>query len=158
MCTSTANPRRIASLAALWMDLVIWRKIMLNFKLSELIHSDTAINNNINNMPDINSLDNLLNLIVYCLQPIRELIKKPMIITSGYRNAHVNQLVGGAATSRHCLGEAADFKIKGMKPNQIIQLIQKSNLVFDQLINEHNLWVHISYRKGKNRKQVLTIN
>ena len=70
----------------------------LNFKISELIHSDTAIRNNINNMPDINSLDNMLELIVYCLQPIREKIGKPMIISSGYRNSTVNKLFVPAIT------------------------------------------------------------
>ena len=44
----------------------------LNFSMSELIYSDTAVRNNINNMPDINSLDCMLNLIVYCLQPVRD--------------------------------------------------------------------------------------
>ena len=66
---------------------------MLNFKISELIYSETAVKNNINNMPDINSLDNLLNLIYYCLQPARELLNAPMTITSGFRNPLVNRLV-----------------------------------------------------------------
>ncbi len=64
--------------------------------MNELIHSDTAAKNNINNMPDITSLDCMLNLIVECLQPLRTKLGKPMIITSGYRNKQVNKLVGGA--------------------------------------------------------------
>ena len=71
----------------------------LNFKISELIHSDKAIEHNINNMPDVNSLDNMLILIVNCLQPVRELLKKPMIITSGFRNAQVNKLVNTSTDS-----------------------------------------------------------
>ena len=66
---------------------------MINFKISELIYSDIANKNKIDNMPDVNSLDNLLNLIVYCLQPIRNLINKPMIITSGFRSQELNKLV-----------------------------------------------------------------
>ena len=85
----------------------------LNFKMSELIHSDTAIKNNINNMPDINSLDCMLDLIVHCLQPIRDKIGKPVIISSGFRNSQVNKLVGGVATSQHCKGQAVDFTIPG---------------------------------------------
>lgn len=127
----------------------------LNFKMSELIHSDTAVRQNINNMPDINSLDCMLDLIVYCLQPIREKIAKPMIISSGYRNSQVNKLVGGVATSQHCKGQAVDFTVKGMSVAAVIEFIKKSGIEYDQLINEYNKWVHISYVKGRNRKQVL---
>lgn len=125
---------------------------MLNFKISELIHSDTAIKHKINNMPDINSLDCMLNLIHYCLQPIRERLKKPMIITSGFRNSAVNKLVGGAENSQHTKGQAVDFIIKDMSPYQIYMYIVNSDIEYDQLILEPN-WVHISYNKGKNRKQ-----
>ena len=123
----------------------------LNFKISELIHSETSIKNNINNMPDINSLDNMLELICYCLQPLREKIKKPMIITSGYRNSEVNKLVGGVANSQHTKGQAVDFVISGMTVEQIINFIKANNIEFDECINEYNKWCHISYNKGKNR-------
>ena len=137
---------------------------MLNFKISELIHSDTAIQHNINNMPDINSLDCMLDLIVFCLQPIREKIAKPMIITSGYRNAQVNKLVGGAVdkngnpTSQHCKGQAADFSIKGMSVASIVDFIKRNGFEYDQLINEYDKWVHISFVKGKNRKQCIKVS
>ena len=127
----------------------------LNFKMSELIHSDIAIQNNFNNMPDINSLNNMLELVFYCLQPIRDLIKKPMIITSGYRNQQVNFLAGGAYNSQHKEGKAADFVVKGMTPKEIVQLIKNSNIEYDQLINEYDKWVHVSFDKGNNKKQVL---
>lgn len=127
----------------------------LNFTMSELIHSDTAIANNISNTPDINSMDNMLNLIVYCLQPIRDKLKKPMVITSGYRNAQVNKLVGGVGNSQHQTGQAVDFTVSGMTPTQIVDFIKKSGIEFDQLINEYDKWTHISFNKGKNRKQVL---
>lgn len=127
----------------------------LNFKLSELIHSDIATQNNINNIPDINSLDNMLNLIFYCLQPIRNLIKKPMIITSGYRCQKVNFFAGGALNSQHLTGNAADFKIQGMAPSEIVNIIKNSNIEYDQLINEYDKWVHVSFNKNNNRKQIL---
>ena len=126
----------------------------LNFKISELIHSDIAIQNNINNMPDINALDNMLELIFHCLQPIRNLIKKPIIITSGFRNQQINFLAGGALNSQHKEGKAADFIIKGMTPNQIIEIIKNSDIEYDQMIDERT-WVHISFNKGNNRKQIL---
>ena len=125
----------------------------LNFSISELIKSDIAIKYNINNMPDINSLDNLLNLIFYCLQPIRNKLNKPMIITSGYRNKKINSLVKGKVNSQHLNGCAVDFCVTGMKISEIIDFIKASNIEFDQLINEYDKWVHISYNKGKNRLQ-----
>lgn len=127
----------------------------LNFSISELIHSDTAILCKINNMPDINALDCMLNLIFYCLQPIRDKIKKPMIISSGYRCRALNDhpKIKGAKNSQHTKGQAVDFIVQGMTIKQVIDFINKSGIEYDQLINEYNKWVHISFVKGKNRKQ-----
>lgn len=130
----------------------------LKFSISELITSDTAARYNINNMPDIRALDNMLELIYYVLQPLREIIKKPMKITSGFRNSQVNRLVGGAKNSQHVTGQAADFTIDDMTPAQVIEIVKKSGIEFDQVINEYNKWTHISFNKGKNRKQVLKIS
>jgi len=134
----------------------------MNFKISELIYSETANRLKINNMPDINSLDCMLDLICDCLQPLRDKLKKPMIITSGYRCAQLNKAVGGATdkygkpTSQHCKGQAADFHVNGMTVKDTIDFIIKSGVPFDQLIDERT-WVHISYRKGNNRRQVLKV-
>lgn len=129
----------------------------LNFSISELIHSDNAIKAGIDNTPTIKEIDNLLNLIFYCLQPIRDKLKKPMIITSGYRNIKVNILAGGKQNSQHLKGQAADFIVNNMSIQQVINFIIYSDIEFDQLINEYNKWVHISFVKGKNRRQVLSI-
>lgn len=131
---------------------------MLNFTISEMIKSDTADKNNINNTPDINSLDNMLELIFYVLQPLRAKLGKPMIITSGYRNSQVNKLVGGASNSQHTKGQAVDFVVNGMTPAKVCEFIKNSDVEYDQCINEYNQWTHISYNKGKNRKQYLTIS
>lgn len=131
---------------------------MLNFTISELIHSDTAVKHNINNYPDINSLDNLLRLIVECLQPIRNKLGKPMVITSGYRNDKVNRLVGGSNTSEHKKGMAADFIINGMTVQAVIEFIRKTGLKYTQLIEEHSKntsWVHISYNPKNLKKETL---
>lgn len=129
----------------------------LNFTISELIHSESALKWNINNMPDINSLDCMLDLIFYCLQPIRDYLKTPMIITSGFRCKDVNTLVGGKLTSQHLKGQAADFVVSGKSVREIIDLINKSGIEYDQLINEYDRWCHISFVKGKNRRRCFKI-
>ncbi|MCM1073933.1 MAG: D-Ala-D-Ala carboxypeptidase family metallohydrolase [Bacteroides sp.] len=129
----------------------------LNFTISELVHSDTALKYRIDNTPNVSISDNLLKLIFYCLQPIRDKLNKPMIITSGFRckalNSHPS--IKGVSNSQHCTGQAADFVVPGMSIQSIIDFIIKSGIEFDQLINEYDKWVHISFNKGKNRKQVL---
>ena len=127
----------------------------LNFLISELIKSDIAIKYNINNMPDINALDNMLNLIFYCLQPLRDKLNQPIIITSGFRNSKINKLVKGKSNSQHLKGQAVDFIVRGMTINQIIEFIRNSKIEFDQLINEYDRWVHISFNKDNNRRQIL---
>lgn len=125
----------------------------LNFSISELVKSDIAKNANINNTPSLADIDNLLNLIYYCLQPIRDRLGRPMIITSGYRCAKLNALVKGKTNSQHLKGQAVDFHVNGLTINQVINLIIKYGIEYDQLINEYDKWVHISFVKGKNRKQ-----
>ncbi len=121
----------------------------------ELVKSNIAKRNKIDNTPDSLSLQCMHNLINYCLQPIRDRLGKPMIITSGYRCPELNKKVGGVSTSQHTKGQAVDFYVKDMTMQQVIDFIKKSGVEFDQLINEYNKWVHISFVKGKNRKQIL---
>lgn len=133
----------------------------LNFLISELIRSDTAIKYNINNMPDINSLDNMLQLIIFCLQPLRDKLKKPIIITNGFRSAalwtKLKELgLNPSKTSQHLKGQAVDLKVAGMTQQQLFNFIKASGIEFDQLIWEQDSnCVHLSYIKGHNRKEVL---
>ena len=126
--------------------------------MSELLKSDVAKQYNINNMPtDSKILDNLLNLIIYCLQPIREQLNKPIHITSGYRCSLLNRKVGGVGNSQHLTGQAADVRVDGMTAQQLFTRIKNGGVEYDQLINEYDQWVHISFDKNKNRKQAFKL-
>lgn len=128
--------------------------IKLNFTISELLKSDTAKKHGIKNIPQSAEIyDNLLLLIINVLQPLRNYINKPIIITSGYRSPLLNQAIGGVDTSQHCKGQAADLIVNGMSIPAIIEAVKSSGIEYDQCINEFNQWVHISYNPKGNRKQ-----
>ena len=74
-----------------------------------------------------------------------------------YRSAALNRKLKGVPNSQHLSGEAADITTGSIAGNkQLFELVQSLNLPFDQLIDEKGLrWVHVSYRKENNRRQVL---
>jgi hypothetical protein len=81
----------------------------------------------------------------------------PLEISSGYRCPELNSRVGGAKTSQHTRGQAADFTCdKFGPPLDIIKTIRVSDIDFDQCILEYAKWVHISFRAAP-RGKVLTI-
>lgn len=95
------------------------------------------------------------------LDPLRRRLGKPIAVSSCYRSPAVNSAVGGSKTSQHMRGEAADFTVAGMTPEQIAAEIIAAGLPFDQLIVERlrgSAWVHCSYAQGRSqRRQVLRI-
>ena len=135
----------------------------LKFKMSELIHSDTANLYNINNMPEIEHLDNILNLIYYVLQPLREILDVPVLVSGGYRSYSLWQKLydlgkNPAKNSQHLNGQAADIQVPSKDLKEVFNII-KTKLPYDQLLYEYDLqgnkWIHVSYNHGKNRKQAI---
>ena len=88
---------------------------------------------------------------------IREIVGKPLIISSGFRCVQLNNYLGGSLTSQHLYHEALDIIVKGMRPNDIFQKIVVSDLKYDQIILEQNAkgtqWVHISIGSKKEKLQ-----
>ena len=128
-----------------------------NFGLDEFVKSAKAKQLGIDNSPGPMEVANISALVNNVLQPLRDAVGYPIIITSGYRSPELNQAIGGALHSQHMQGQAAD--IKGKNNAQLFQYI-KENLPFDQLIweagdNTNPAWVHVSYKAIGNRKQVL---
>lgn len=134
---------------------------MKYFTMGEMMRSDTAARKGINNKCTKEDAERLKKLIENVLDPLREAYGKPIEVNSGYRCPELNKAVGGSKTSDHMIGCAAD--IVGT-PNtkaenkRLFELVKSLDLPFDQLIDEKNLsWVHVSYREGNNRKQVLAM-
>ena len=118
-------------------------KLSDHFTLEELTYSDISIRHHVDNSPSPNIINNLTRL-ASLLEDVRALFSKPIHINSAYRSPEVNALVGSKPTSQHCIGCAADITIDGLTPDQIVKVIQKSNIQYDQLIREFDSWVHIS--------------
>ena len=123
---------------------------------AEFERSDAAIKHGISNSMNSGQLAKAMALAINCFEPIREHLGKPIRVNSGYRSPAVNKRIGGALTSQHSLGEAIDLDLHD---RDLFEWII-DNVVFDQLIYESGndteaAWFHISYREGRNRKQVL---
>jgi hypothetical protein len=138
-------------------------QISPHFSLEELTKSQTGSRLGVDNDPTAAHMKALKALCEHVLEPVRAHYGKPVVINSGYRGAALNKAVGGAATSQHCFGEAADIEVPGV-PNAALAKWIEANLTYDQLILEcykpgvpDSGWVHVSYRAaGGNRKQELT--
>jgi len=132
-----------------------------NFTVTEFTKSQTAARLGIDNMPTPAHLENAKKLFQNVVQKVRDHFGAT-VINSGYRGAALNKAVGGAATSQHCNGEAADIEVPGVANYDVAKWIE-DNCEYDQLILEAAKkddpsagWVHVSYREGANRKQSLT--
>lgn len=131
---------------------------MKHFTIKELSHSDMALAKGIDNFPTAETISNLTKLVDNVLDPLREKYGKPIRVSSGYRSVILNRSVNGATSSQHRLGEAADITTGSKDENRKLFEIIKNELLFDQLIDEKNFsWVHVSFREGRNRKQVLKL-
>lgn len=149
-----------------------------NFTLQEMLKSPSAVRWGYEEQfrPPADVINNLTLLATKVLQPIRDVLKGSLVITSGYRCPRLNAKIGGAysiingkpvQTSQHVTGQAADinFIIDGQEHNHLIihaikELTADPVFQFDQCILEFGTpdnpdWVHISYSEVRNRMQVL---
>jgi zinc D-Ala-D-Ala carboxypeptidase len=135
-------------------------KLTPNFTLEELTSSETAVRLGLDNTPDEKVKANLVRLARF-LEEVRAILKRPIMVNSAYRSPEVNKAIGSKSTSQHCIGCAADIRVPGLTPDNIVKEIIKTNLEYDQLIREFDSWVHISIPNNfadKPRKQVLIID
>lgn len=164
-------------------------KLSENFTLDEMIYSETAKARRISNKPTTIHKKTLKHTCQYLLEPLRKLLNEKykeykgkkvkevgLKVTSGYRSAKLNAAVGGATTSQHCQGEAADIEavitynngVKAVLPfNELYEdikaWVKEGELSVDQCIQEQSAtakWVHVSLPQQIRdcRKQFLKYN
>lgn len=138
-------------------------RISKHLSLAEVTRSETAKRNGIDNKPTAEHLENFKLLAEKVFEPIRAHFGVPIHISSGYRSKALNDLIKGSSSSQHCKGEAIDIDMDGSDSevtNKMVFDFIVDNLDWDQIIHEFGTdsnpdWVHVSYTKGKNRKQKL---
>lgn len=112
-----------------------------NFTLEELTHTDHRELDNTPNDLEIENLKRLANF----LEAVRHaLYDRPIMVNSAYRSEAVNAAVGSKSTSQHRVGCAADIRVPGMTPDEVVKAIMQSGLEYDQLIREFDRWTHVS--------------
>ena len=129
-----------------------------HFTLEELTITD---HREFNNEPNPNETANLQRLAELLEQVKSVLGGKPVMVNSAFRSKQVNDAVGSKDTSQHRLGCAADIRVPGVTPDQVVKAIIAAKLPFDQLIREFDRWTHISVPNTEGaapRGQVLIID
>lgn len=112
-----------------------------SFSLAELTHTD---HREFDNVPNEDELANLYRLADFLEQVKALLGGKPIIVNSAFRSAEVNRAVGSSDKSQHRRGCAADIRVPGMTPDEVVKAIVGSDLPYDQVIREFDRWTHVS--------------
>lgn len=135
-------------------------KLSENFNLEEMTVSDIGARKGLDNTPNATEIANLMRTAAL-LEQVRALLKKPITVNSAFRSKAVNDAVGSKDTSQHRIGCAADIKVSGMSPKEVVQACIDADIPFDQIIEEFNSWTHISVTdspKRPPRRQALIID
>ena len=124
-------------------------KLSRNFTLAELTRSQLATRKGIDNTPSWLAIDELRRLCDQVLQPLRDCVKRPVTVTSGYRSPELCKALGSSRYSMHTVGAAADIHVSGLSPRAVAKLAQKlPNVMFGRILLEFpdDGWVHIESR------------
>jgi len=137
-------------------------RISKHISYKEATYSPTAERKGITNSPTECQIQRMNELAENVFEIAREHFKEPIYINSFFRSITLNSVIGGSSTSQHCAGEAFDIRFghNSEYSNKDLFNFIKDNLDFDQLIwefgnDESPKWIHVSYKKESNRKQVL---
>ena len=129
-----------------------------NFTLEELTITD---HREFDNTPNELEKQNLIRLAKLLEQVKSTLGGKPIMVNSAFRSKQVNDAVGSKDSSQHRLGCAADIRVPGVTPDQVVKAVIAAKLPYDQIIREFDRWTHISVPNvpvGVPRGQALIID
>jgi len=118
-----------------------------HFTLAELTHTD---HRTLDNTPNAGEIENLGRLAAFLELVKTQLGGRPVLISSAFRSAAVNAAVGSKDTSQHRLACAADIRVPGMTPDEVVRSVMTAGLPYDQIIREFSDpvkgggWTHIS--------------
>ena len=129
-----------------------------HFTLAELTATS---HRQFDNTPNEAETANLQRLAEFLEQVKTALDGKPIMVNSAFRSKQVNDSVGSRDSSQHRIGCAADFRVPGMTPDQVVRAVIAAGLPFDQIIREFDAWTHISVTNtpdGTPRRQALIID
>lgn len=129
-----------------------------HFTLEELTHTD---HRELDNTPNEAEKANIQRLAEFLEQVKTTLGGKPIMVNSAFRSKAVNDAVGSKDTSQHRVGCAADIRVPGMTPDEVVRAIIGSDLGYDQVIREFDRWTHVSIPNTAGaapRKQALIID
>lgn len=140
-----------------------------HFTLAEFLKSDVAKKKAIDNTPSFEVVNHLEELVDEFLEPLRNALGFPIVVSSGYRCPKLNTAVGGVSTSAHLTGYAADISCPYVTftkfKNFVVEWVKKTGTKFDQIIVETEAstgkrWVHIGLKNsiGQQRGQILNID
>ena len=129
-----------------------------HFTLEELTHTD---HREFDNEPNEAELENIKRLAAFLEEVKTALGGKPIMVNSAFRSKQVNDAVGSKDTSQHRIGCAADIRVPGVTPDEVVKTIIAAGLPYDQVIREFDRWTHISIPNEPARaprKQALIID
>ena len=136
-----------------------------NFRLKEFVNSVTAERHHLTNIPNGEQVLNLRNLCEQVLQPLRDHLDHPVVISSGFRSERLNELVHGVGNSQHLHGEAADLYVPNHQEGWRMYNFIRDHTGFDQLLFEsrrtllgtRTYWLHVSCKRNRRKNRFMAI-